>query len=286
MGLIHPSGPSWAYCTHNLPADIDATALGASCTSGTSNADGSPVALFASALSHDVEYLRLSLNGTIPSSGNNDVLMTVLIDPAGGTSWATLIPYLIVGAMGDVTLTGSTPAGPSGGYDFPIWIPAGASLGVMARSAHTSAAVLKVTAFAFGGNRNPASWWAGQRVTAIGVTAAASTGTAHTAGASAVFSSWANLGSALTADCGALQFGVNGPGVAAYSGNNYQFEFGVGGVRIGPPLFRILTSQEAGWCVPTGPIFEKLTAGTQLQVRAACNGASPQALGVAAWAVH
>ena len=118
MGLIHPSGPSWAYCTHNLPADIDITTLGAVCTSGTSNADGTAVALFASALAHDVEYLRLAISVDGPTSANNNILLTVLIDPAGGTDWSVLIPYLIAGALGDVSAAGSEPAAPAGHYDF------------------------------------------------------------------------------------------------------------------------------------------------------------------------
>ncbi len=58
MGLINAAGPSWAFCTHNLPSSVDAASLGTSCTSGVSNADGTAVTLL-SALSHDVEYLRL-----------------------------------------------------------------------------------------------------------------------------------------------------------------------------------------------------------------------------------
>ena len=284
MGLINAAGPSWAFCTHNLPSSVDAASLGTSCTSGISNADGTAVTVL-SALSHDVEYLRLLISATVPSSGNNDVLMSVLIDPSGGTSWSTFIPNLIVGALGDTSITGSSPAGPSGAYDFPLWIPAGASLGIQARSAHTSAAVLKVAAFAKGGNARPASWWCGQRVTAIGINAASSTGQAHTAGNSGAFSSWTSLGSALAADCGALQWGVNGEGDPFYSGVNYQFEFGAGSQRIDAPLFRSISSNECGWWAPTGPIFKRLKAGTQLQVRAACSGAA-QSLGVAAYAVH
>jgi hypothetical protein len=285
MGLIQPSGPSWAYCTHNLPATINAAALGASCTTGVSNADGSSAPLFSSALSHDAEYLRLMISASVPSSGNNDILMTVLIDPSGGTSWSTLIPSLIVGAIGNVGISGSEPAGPSGIYDFPIWIPSGASLGIRARSAHSSASTLKVAAFAYGGNANPASWWCGQRVSAIGVNASSSTGTSHSAGNSGAFSSWANLGSALGADCGALQWGVNGPGAGFYTSSSYQFEFGVGGQRIGAPIFRNLTSNEAGWWLSTGLVFRKLAAGTQLQVRGACSGFA-QGLGVAVYTVH
>lgn len=285
MGLITPYGPDWAYCTHNLPSSIDASAAGVPCTSGASNADGSPVSLFSAALAHDTEYLRLMISGAMAVSSNNDLLIDVLIDPTGGTSWTEFVSDLIAGALGSAEASGSTPSGPSLRYDFPIWIPAGASLGIRARSANSVASTLIVAAFAFGGNANPGSWWCGQRVTGIGIDAANSTGTPHLAGSSNSFSDWANLGSPLPAAAGALQFAVNGAGGAFYSQNAYKFEFGVGGARIGAPMFRVLTSNEAGWLLETGPVFRKLPAGAQMQVRGACSGPA-QSLGVAAYAVH
>jgi hypothetical protein len=285
MGLILPGGPSWANCTDNLPSSIDAAALGATVTSGINNADGSAVQLFAAPLSHDIEYLRLAISANVPSSSNNEILTSLLIDPAGGTSWSSFIPYLIAGAIGDVGTSGSAPASPSGLYDFPLWIPAGSSLGVQARSAHSSAAIVKVAAYAFGGNANPASWWCGQRVSTIGINAASSTGTVHTAGNSGAFSSWTNFGSPLSADCNAIQWSVGGPGGSFYSPSSYRFEFGVSGQQLGAPFFRNLTSNEAGWWLSTGPIFRKIAAGTQLQARGTCSG-SAQGLGIAAYAVH
>ena len=285
MGLILPYGPDWAYCTHNLAANPDPTTIGVSCTSGISNADGTAVDLLGAALTHDAEYLRLMISGSMPLSGNNNILLDVLIDRAGGTNWSEFIPDLIAGAIGGTEGSGSNPSGPSIRYDFPIWIPAGATLGIRARTAHSQAATLKVAAYAFGGNANPASWWCGQRVTGIGINAGSSTGTSHMAGSNNTFSSWTDFGSPLAADCGVLQFGVNGTGGTYYVQNGYYFEFGVGGERIGPTMLRVITSNEVGWILEPGPIFKKLAAGTQLQVRGKCSG-SPQSLGVAAYAVH
>lgn len=285
MGLILPNSPDWAYCTDNFPSNLSATAFGAEVTTGISNADGSAVSLFSSALTHDVEYLRLMINGELPLGENNDILMSVLIDPAGGSSWADFIPYLIAGGVNDIKVSGSDPAGLSCIYDFPIWVPAGASLGLQARSAAGATSTLYVSALAYGGNRNPASWWAGQRVTNVGINAASSTGTAHTTGGSGSFSSWTNFGSTLPQNCGALQWGVNGQASSFYSADSFQYEFGVGGQRIGAPLFRLLTSSEAGFWVSTGPIFKSLASGSQLQVRGSASSTA-RTLGVAAYAVH
>jgi hypothetical protein len=291
MGLIRPNGPSWAYCSHNLPSTPSLTSVGTQVTPGTSNADGTAVTAL-SALAHDVEYLKIWIAGDGSASGlNTDILLNVLVDPAGGTSWSPLIPWLIAGTLSDSTASLSTTPGGAGHYDFPLWIPAGASIGLQARGAGATTIGLKVVLLAYGGNANPASWWCGQRVKDIGIVSASSTGTAHLAGASGSYSSWTDLGSALDDACGALQFAVNGEGDGTMTTGSYQFELGADGERIGAPMFRLISSSENGWWVPTGPIFRKLAAGTQLQIRAKCNGAggagtAPQNVGVAAWTVH
>lgn len=287
MGLIIPSGPDWAYCTHNFPSSVNAEALGAAVTSsGTANTDGTAVDLFGAALSHDVEYLRLSFSAAQASGANNDALATILIDPAGGTSWSTLIPFLICGPVNDIRVSGGAPAGQGCFYDFPIWIPSGATVGCQIRANNTSGATWQVLALAHGGNANPASWWCGQRVSAIGVTEAASDGTTVAPGTSGSFGSWADVGSTLGADAGAIQYGLAGVGGSFALGAYWEYEFGVGDVRIGPPVFRIMTTDEAGWWIGTGPIFKRIAAGAQIRARGREDGADGQSLSAAAWAVH
>jgi hypothetical protein len=216
---------------------------------------------------------------------------------------------------------------------------------------------------AMGGNANPASWWCGQRVSAIGVDAANSRGTSHTPAAgltvsgaanngsglirltvtsnsvlqtgdvrtvngvggtteangiwtitritattydlqgstftntftssgaiSSDFSTWANLGSTLGEACGALQFAAMGEHSfipnSWGSGTQEEWQLGVGSVQVGPSLWRAVTSSENGWWVPTGPIFKRLAAGTQLMVRGRNSASSPPAKSICAWAVH
>lgn len=287
MGLILPGGPSWAHYSHNLTNTITGTTFGTQVASGTSSADGSAVTLL-SALSHDVEYLKLTLGTSATSATENNALMDILIDPAGGTSWSVLIPSLAVAGLYQIALATSAPSGPSGGYDFPIWIPAGASIGAQARNAGGTLQTFSVLAMAQGGNANPASWWCGQRVSAIGIDAANSRGTSHAPGATAnVFSSWADFGSPLGEACGALQWAVMGELTgSAWTSRQYEFEFGVGGVRFGAPFMRAITGSENGFWIPTGPIFKRLPAGAQLQCRGKASANSSVATSVAAWAVH
>lgn len=290
MGLILPGGPSWAYTSHSMPSTLftNTATFGVQVASGTGSADGSAVTLI-SALSHDAEYLRLALCTTKTSDIDNNCLMDILIDPAGGTSWSVLIPSLACTPLTNIQCASNSPIGPSGFYDFPIWIPAGASIGARARNAGGTLQTLGVYAMAMGGNANPASWWCGQRVTAIGVDAANSRGSTHTPGASGAFSSWANFGSTLGEACGALQFAAMGEhtfGSTWGSGTQEEWQFGVGSVQIGPSIWRAVTSTENGWWVPTGPIFKRLAAGTQLMTRGKNSASSPPAKSICAYAVH
>jgi hypothetical protein len=290
MGLIHPSGPSWAYCSHNLSSVIasSSTTFGTQVASGVSSADGSAVGLI-SALSHDAEYLRLRFASASAGSGvDNNALMDILIDPAGGTSWSVLIPSLAVAGLTPAQTTTNPPFGPSGGYDFPVWIPAGASIGARARNAGGTLQTFSVAAYAHGGNANPASWWCGQRVTAIGVDAANSRGTSVTPGSSGSFGSWTNFGSPLDEACGAVQWAVLGEHTFSsnWTSRGYQFEFGAGGVAYGGPFDRTLSATATrGWWIPTGPVFHRFAAGTQFQARGKSSGVAI-AVSVAGYAIH
>lgn len=282
MGLIIPRGASWAYCSHNMPSTPSSN-VGTQVTAGTSNTDSTAVTLLT-ALTHDVEFMRISIAGqTITTAQDNNSLFSILVDPSGGTSWSTLIPYLIAAPVATTTTV------PHAGiiYEFPLWVPAGSSIGCFARCAEAaSTPVTRVLIEALGGNRNPASWWSGQRVTAIGIDSTNSRGTSHTPGNAGSLSTWTNFGSALTADCGAIQWGAGGNFASnTWTNNSYRMEFGVGSVMIGPPVAHATNSSESYWNISTGVIFARLAAGTQFMCRGTCDGAA-SAQNVAAYAVH
>lgn len=139
--------------------------------------------------------------------------------------------------------------------------------------------------YALGGNKNPASWWAGQTVQPIGIDTATSRGQFHVCGNSGAFSSWTNLGSALTRDCGAVQWAAQGENdTSAESTIVHQFNFGIGGVRIGPPLVTGMSFTESSTSLPGLPIFHSLPAGAQLQVQGTCSNTA-QTIDVAAYCV-
>jgi hypothetical protein len=289
MGLILPSGPAFAHWSDNIAApSADGLDYGSGVAPGLSNADGSAVTLLP-ALAHDCEYLVMAVSGFALSGANTSALLDILIDPAGGTSWSELIADLLCGYSSFVEMDGSGNFGVPVMYHFPIWLKAGTSIGAQARCAHGSAFTNtpRVVTFAAGGNKNPASWWCGQKVATVGtMDPSASRGQTHMSGASGAFSSWTSLGSATAARAGALQYGVQGPGSASVSGKVYRYEFGAGSSQIGPCCYRGMGGLEVGTHFFPGPVFCDIPAGTQMQVRAACGTTSPQSLDCAAYLVQ
>lgn len=260
--------PRWAYCSDNLPSTPSTTAAGTTVACGASNSDGSAVTLL-SALAHDVEYLEIGFSASSSPSGlNNSCLVDILIDPAGGTSWTSIIDDLLAGFVGQ---TGSNNAINQRFYKFPIWIPAGASVGAVGRTANGTTFNLRCNVWAYGGNSNPASWWCGQKVTTYGATPASSIGTDHTAGNSGSYSSWATI-AASTEDHQAFNFGVQGIHTTAQAGRAYYFQFGVGGVQLGGTYYKQTNTAESSWDVNPGVVYAGVPSGTNLQVRGTCSG--------------
>jgi len=276
--------PSWGHCTSNFtgtPAG-NSNSLGTSNTSGASNVDGSSVALLTN-IAHDVAELVIQLLAHNAAATNTSALADILVDPAGGSTWASaaLIDDLLVGE----SPTGGSNTNPGYVYCFPIWLKSGHSIGVRTRTAAAAGIAQRVFIHAYGGNANPGSWWCGQTIVSVGINAATSVGTNHTAGNSGAFSAWASLGSALSKPCGAVQWAVQGTNTdTTQNAAGYFFQFGAGSTQIGPTLFKSTSTGESGALVPTGPIFAAIPSGTQLQVRGTCSGTA-EALDVAAYAV-
>jgi hypothetical protein len=256
-----------------LPGGVTVTAA------GSANTDGSTATLITN-VTHDVEYMVMCFYAGNTTGNEVNILADIMVDPAGGTTWETapLIDDLLCGftsAIANVTV-------PACWYHFPIWVKSGTSFGCRIRSSVASETVA-ANIFLLGGNANPGSWWCGTGVETIGINAASSAGTDHTAGNSDVFSSWTNFGSTLSKPCGALQWGVQGV-TSATNALGYHFEFGVGSTRIGPPIYKAFTTAELGASVPWMPIFASHPTGTQFQVRGKCSGTA-QAVDLGIYAV-
>lgn len=279
MGLIIPNGPSWAYSAHTEYNGSGGGNGYVTLTSdSTANTDGSVVTLLA-ALSFDVEFLILSFRNSASSAVDTAGLADIMIDPAGGTSWQSFIDDLL---CGNVRSSSFGEGGPRVFY-FPVWIPAGASVGARWRWTGSGLRNIRATAIAVGGNRNPASWWCGQKVTSIGVNPSTSKGTTHTPGAGS-FSSWADCGSVLPLSAKAFQFAVGGSDSSS-NFSAYYYEFGINDNRIGAPMtITTTTVEECAQLIPF-PTFFEAPAGAQLRVRASCFSGTSEDQDVAAYAV-
>ena len=292
MGLILPNGPSWAHWTDNMGDVSSGTSYATIHQAGASGSDSSPGTVL-SALTHDCEYLVIGYGGFSGGTGSDgSALLDILVDPAGGTSWTELIADLLVGNGWASTMpnfstqSGTTIFNPQY-FHFPLWIPAGTSIGVRARAkAASPLATSRVFMAAAGGNRNPASWWCGQSVETVGsIDTTNCRGEVHTTTQTS-FGAWDDIGNPISGAGGAVQFAVQGQGTAISSSDGAVFEFGIGGQKIGPSFYKGQSSGEAGTTFAVcGPIFAQIAHGAQMQVRSkALNAAT--GYDVAAYVVH
>jgi hypothetical protein len=263
--------PPWyfSYCTDNQPSTPSQGSHGTSCTPGVSNADGTAVSLIA-AISHDVHRLCVHVSNTQTAGAAYYALLDILIDLAGGSSWSSWIDDLTVGFLGADT----TSLNSGVWFDFPIWLPAGASIGAQMRTSHTVAVDARISIWAFGEPSRPDMWWCGQGVETLGVTAASSRGTAVTPGSSSAYGSWTSVGSTTTRRYGAIQLGTNGTD-ASMSAINYHFQIGRGSQPLpGCPIILkgAATTETGATLAPCGPIWCDIEAGAQLQVRGKASG--------------
>lgn len=288
MALILPSGPSWAHYSDNLTLGANHIDAGVAVTAAANNTKGSIVTVM-SALSHDVEYLRIATRSFSGSAVNSATLIDIMIDYAGGTSWETdpFIPNLLAGFTSSSSVDYETNAsGISHWYDLPLWVPAGASLGARAQTAWTSDVTGGVVIQACGGNRNPASWWCGQRVTALGIDTANSIGEMIPTASTPSFGAWTSVGSALATDARAVQAMMQSEGDTSAQNTTLYAQIGTGSTQIGPNLVKATTMYESGAWISTGPIFVDIPSGTQLQARCSRSAGANNNVDIAIYAVH
>lgn len=268
MALITPPF-SFADVTDNLTGTPDTgSAPGTGVVSGaSSNSDGTPVTLL-SALAHDVHYLQIGIGRGAINSNATNYLLDILVDPAGGTSWSDLISDIACGFLAAPAAGGASLAMT---LFFPIWIPAGASIGAQGRCS-IGALTKQVFITAYGNPSRPDMWWCGQGVETLGVTPASSVGTTITPGASGGAGTYTDIG-ASTYRYGAVQFSIQGPDNAATAKGGY-WNIGIGSARLpgSPTIYTSMSTAETlGYC-NNAPIWCDVPAGTTFQIAGTLSG--------------
>lgn len=280
--------PKWYFNNYAnnysaAPAAPTVSDFGTPLNPGTSNAD-SAVVTAMSALAFDAHYLTLSMNGFFLSTAAAYTLLDVMIDPAGGTSWANFIDDLVCG----FTAADTASYMATQWYHFPIFIKAGTSIGIRARCSHSvSITTGSVAMNVFGNPSRPIMWWCGQKVESLGINAATSKGTDVVPGSGGSFGSWATMGTS-TGRYGAVQYGLNGTDSSSLA-LGYQFQIGYGSTELPGELMihHTMGGSETGViCGGVGPIFCDEKAGTVWQMRSTCSSGGGETFNAAIYGVY
>lgn len=200
-------------------------AMGTSITPGN-NAYGSYAQLIAGAsVTDDVYAVLVNMNGGATSTAARDMLVTLGLDAAGGTSYTDWVTDILASCP---SLNGGSSSGFTGGgvsFYFPVFIKSGTSIAAKAsvNNATVGSTRVRVTLFCKPSRRDLVSF--GTFVQAFGATAASSSGTAITPGTVSE-GSWTEIGT-LTKPLRWLEFGY-GVNDATMSQNTIHVDIALG----------------------------------------------------------
>lgn len=180
-----------------------AAAQGTSLTPGN-NTYGSYAAIL-SALSDDTYWIEININSGATAAAARDMLVTIGVDPAGGTSYTDTINHLL-GSCASAYQSGSTPCGGIW-YRFPLRIRAGSTVAAKASVNNATVGTVSVAMKAWGRPSRPELVRVGSFVRTFGETTASSRGTTVTPGGASE-GSYVQLGSALAESLWYWEFGL------------------------------------------------------------------------------
>jgi hypothetical protein len=185
--LLAPTLSRYSFTYDNFGANPSATP-GTSVIPGATNAEGTYTSIATGAnIAQDVcgLYLRVSDGATSTAAKNH--LLDVGVDPAGGTSYTTIISDIVCGATGAITTTGGGQQ-----FFFPIAIKAGSQVAVRIQGSNGTAGTVRVGAKFYGQSSRPEIIPCGSFSETIG-TITNSNGVSFTPG-NAADGTWVSLG--------------------------------------------------------------------------------------------
>lgn len=131
----------------------------------------------AANITTDIFWVELIFSNAFLAATTRNLLVNIGVDTAGGTSFTTLIPSLMAGHAGSMIVGGGIT------YNFPLYIPAGSSIGIQASG--TTAFAFNTAIKLYGRPSSPDSINVGSYVVNYGTVAATATGAAVTLGTTA-----------------------------------------------------------------------------------------------------
>lgn len=255
--------------TDNIGSTITDAGYGTTATSGGStHTKGTPVSLISGAsVTHDVYGMGINFVGGNASNSIRRYLADILIDPAGGSSWSTLIANLFVNNASLIT----------GGYRyyFPIYLKSGTSIGFQ-HQCNLASTALRCGVQLYGQPKRPESIVVGTRVETFGAVTATTSGTAHTPGTSA-FSSYTNIGTT-SRNLWWWQWGGIGYNESGFVANSIVADVACGDgtnqLICIDSVFQNYTAAEQGGKDAFGlkVPYREIPGGTNVYVRSACSG--------------
>ncbi len=179
--------PYYAFSFNNWGTNPTTTA-GLSVVPGASNAEGSytgHVLATAAQLTQDIYWLYLTVHSGGSTGQQKDHLLDIGVDPAGGTSYTTVIANVVCGET-------YGPSGIAQHFVFPIFIKAGSQVAVRIQGSNATAGTVIVAATFIGQPNNPEAAPVGMFSETIG-TITNSAGQGFTPG-NAADGTWQSLG--------------------------------------------------------------------------------------------
>jgi hypothetical protein len=214
-------------------------------------------------LDWNVHEMELVFSATRAAGVNRATLFRLLVDPAGGTSWSTLVDNLIVGNADD-----QQPLAP---VRLPLYVPAGASLGVRAINASTPTVITGIRIS--GGPSQPI--WSGGATETIGTVSGTQGVDLSTAGiGNGTLGSWVSIGTTVN-NCSFFHLGVQmGDTNTSFIYGWLEMAYGNGSTqmtRIGH-RYKFRTSDTEGfWMRCTPSAYASVPAGSTIYVRGQAN---------------
>lgn len=181
MSLLTPTGNrfNWQYMKQAAPSLTPGDAL-----TPVVGSEGAWVSLATGAnVANDVYGVLININDGNTTGTIRDILIDIGVDPAGGTSYTTLITDLI-GSQAAAAVAGGR------WYYFPIFIRAGSQ--IAARAQASSVATVRVSIQLWGKPTRPDMLSVGTYSATLGGTAI--NGTSFTPGNSSAEGAWVSLG--------------------------------------------------------------------------------------------
>lgn len=246
--------------------------------SGSTNTKGSYSTLI-DPVNFDIYRMLIGFSDVFTAATVERVLVDIAHGDTGGGNEQIILPDLLAGGT---AVWGGTNGCPPRMIDVPMYVPAGRS--IRARCASNIASnTVRIWCVVWGGPDAP-PWDVFTGCDAYGITAASSSGTSHTAGNSGADSSYASLGSTLSRDYRGLFYLVQNS-QTVLNNLTYYMKIGYSSTDLLIGYMTATTSEQIHGPWPSGPVFQPLPSGTQLQVRGECSGTA-QAMEVAAYCLY